>query len=109
VRGRLPVRSAEGWQRVQLSAGQRRRRATRRKRARIFERDGHRCALCRGAARLTIHHKRPIAYGGTNDDANLLTLCQPCNHAIDVEFQRRAWLVLWLAAVPRAGGSRRYR
>lgn len=56
-----------------------RRPVPRKVRAAIYARDGHRCRRCSSAERLTIDHIRPIARGGTDDTANLQTLCQPCN------------------------------
>jgi 5-methylcytosine-specific restriction protein A len=65
-------------------------------RARILERDGFRCRRC-GASpehtRLVIDHIVPVASGGSGDEANLQTLCDPCNqgkgarppHAHDME------------------------
>ena len=51
-------------------------------RARIMERDGFRCRRC-GAGprdeRLVVDHVVPIALGGSSDDSNLQTLCEPCN------------------------------
>lgn len=51
----------------------------------IFKRDGYRCRLC-GASprdaesiRLEVDHITPHARGGTNDHANLWTLCFTCN------------------------------
>lgn len=46
----------------------------------ILERDGSTCADCgakRGdlGVRLQVHHKLPVARGGTNIPANLITLC----------------------------------
>lgn len=52
-------------------------------RTRIFERDGFRCRRCgatpRDGARLVVDHVVPVALGGTRDDENLQTLCDPCN------------------------------
>lgn len=51
-------------------------------RARIMERDGFRCRRC-GAGprdeRLVVDHVVPVALGGSSDDENLQTLCDPCN------------------------------
>lgn len=50
----------------------------------IFKRDGYRCQLCgqsaHAGARLEVDHKLAVANGGTNDPANLWTLCQVCNN-----------------------------
>lgn len=53
-----------------------------RTRARILERDGFTCRRCGSTsahARLVVDHIVPIARGGSNDDGNLQTLCEPCN------------------------------
>lgn len=53
-----------------------------RTRTRIFTRDHFRCRRC-GAGpnddRLVIDHIVPVALGGTSEDENLQTLCDPCN------------------------------
>lgn len=51
----------------------------RRRRERIFARDGHRCAVCGSAEGLTVDHIRARALGGTDALRNLQTLCGPCN------------------------------
>lgn len=45
----------------------------------VFERDAYRCQQCGGWHDLTIDHVIPRARGGTNDLANLQTLCRSCN------------------------------
>jgi HNH endonuclease len=53
-------------------------------RLRILRRDKFRCQLCgRAPDEVSLHvdHKMPLAAGGTNDDANLWTLCSDCNLA----------------------------
>lgn len=37
------------------------------------------CAHCGSTDRLTVDHVRPVARGGSNDEANLQCLCRPCN------------------------------
>lgn len=54
-------------------------------RRRVFERDGHRCRACRKAGRLEAHHVVRLSDGGTNDLANLRTLCRTCH----IEHHRR--------------------
>jgi 5-methylcytosine-specific restriction endonuclease McrA len=47
----------------------------------VLARDRHRCQGpgCGRTRFLEIHHKRPRAEGGTNDAANLVTLCAACH------------------------------
>lgn len=51
-------------------------------RQRIFDRDDHTCAYCgvTGVA-LECDHIMPISKGGSNDDDNLTTACEPCNRS----------------------------
>lgn len=60
----------------------RRQQVSKGQRFRIFNRDGFRCRYCgttSAHAALVVDHVIPVKKGGTNDDANLLTSCQPCN------------------------------
>lgn len=61
-------------------------------RNRLLEAAGYRCALCRADAttdrtiRLQVRHVEPVSQGGTNDDDNLLVLCDACHagkHSVD--------------------------
>lgn len=48
----------------------------------VFRRDGFACRYCGASASdttLTIDHVVPIALGGTDEPANLVTACAPCN------------------------------
>jgi hypothetical protein len=54
-------------------------------RAEIFARDGHRCVRCGATEDLTIDHIFPRVIGGTNEPANLRSLCRPCNSARPVQ------------------------
>jgi len=45
---------------------------------RVWQRDGMRCRWCGADSRLTLDHIRPVTLGGTNDEANLQTLCRSC-------------------------------
>ena len=51
-------------------------------RFRIFARDGFTCRYCGAQAdtvTLVVDHMIPVKHGGTNDDENLVTACEPCN------------------------------
>lgn len=52
---------------------------SKRRRLRIYERDGFRCLHCSTTEDLTIDHIVPRRRGGTNDESNLQTLCRRCN------------------------------
>lgn len=47
--------------------------------AEIRSRDGDRCARCGATANLHVHHRVRRSQGGTDDDFNLITLCQKCH------------------------------
>jgi hypothetical protein len=68
---------------AQLSSGGKRMRATiaPRLRRRVLERDGYRCRMagCGSTRHLCIHHRVPLAFGGTDDVENLVTLCERCH------------------------------
>lgn len=52
----------------------------------ILRRDNHACRYCGAAApdaKLTVDHVVPVALGGTDDPANLVTACQGCNAGKD--------------------------
>lgn len=58
------------------------RRVTKRLRYEIFRRDNHACRYCgqmAPAGTLTIDHVIPVALGGDNSPANLVTACTDCN------------------------------
>lgn len=46
--------------------------------ARILERDGHRCYVC-GATATEVDHLVNVAAGGTHEDDNLAAICEPCH------------------------------
>lgn len=75
-----PVRASQ----PKLS-GARRSKMSQTKRFRIFRRDGFRCQLCGRQAdadngiELHVDHKMPLSKGGSDNDANLWTLCNECN------------------------------
>lgn len=55
---------------------------SKRLRFRIFARDGFKCRYCgvsSAQAVLVIDHVIPVAEGGIDDEANLITACEPCN------------------------------
>ena len=45
----------------------------------VFKRDNYRCVKCGSTKNLEVDHKVSLANGGTNEMANLQTLCQDCN------------------------------
>jgi hypothetical protein len=45
----------------------------------VLARDGHACHHCASRENLTLDHIVPWSMGGTDDESNLQTLCQPCN------------------------------
>jgi len=48
----------------------------------ILRRDNHACRYCGATApdvKLTVDHVTPVALGGNDDPANLVTACAPCN------------------------------
>ena len=51
-------------------------------RARILARDNYTCRVCRGPGNV-VHHVTPRRYGGTDDDANLITVCEHCHPVVE--------------------------
>lgn len=48
----------------------------------VFKRDGFKCMYCGAhppSVLLHVDHIHPVAEGGTNDEDNLITACEPCN------------------------------
>ena len=55
-------------------------RPWRRKREEIFKRDKYTCQVCdRIGGELELDHIINVARGGTDDDHNLQTMCNPCH------------------------------
>lgn len=58
-----------------------------RRRARLYARDGWRCVYCEQAGRqdeaglLSLDHLQPLCKGGSNRSENLVTACKSCNSA----------------------------
>lgn len=56
-----------------------------RRRARLYERDGWRCVYCEAypgskeSELLSLDHLRPLSKGGSNRSENLVTACKSCN------------------------------
>lgn len=46
---------------------------------RVKRRDGFRCRQCGSSGLLDVHHITPLRVGGTNNPANLKTLCRRCH------------------------------
>ncbi len=70
----LSLKKKKGVKRVNIDA---------KTRHMILARDGFKCRHCgrgpKDGVKLHIDHKKPVAWGGTNDPANLQTLCEQCN------------------------------
>lgn len=69
----------------------------------VLERDGHACSrpLCSRADLLAVHHVVAVDDGGTDDAANLVTLCGACHREWHTLERRSAWpFDRWLAAPP---------
>jgi hypothetical protein len=68
---------------AQISNGTKRRRSTIAPsvRRRVLDRDGHRCRMagCGSRRNLRLHHRVPLALGGTDRPENMLTLCDRCH------------------------------
>lgn len=45
----------------------------------VFERDAYRCVNCGSWESLVVDHIVALSNGGSDDESNLQTLCQPCN------------------------------
>ncbi|WP_278523477.1 HNH endonuclease [Methanobrevibacter arboriphilus] len=52
---------------------------SKKKRNKIFKRDGYQCLKCGTRKDLTIDHITPRSKGGSNELKNLQTLCRNCN------------------------------
>lgn len=44
-----------------------------------IRRDKKKCTACGSREKLTVHHRTPLIQGGSNDVANLITLCFSCH------------------------------
>ena len=79
-------------------------------RRKVLSRDGHRCRRpgCRHTQFLEIHHVTPRSRGGSNDPANLITLCSGCHQLL----HEKKWAepgfirepVPWYGGLPLTGG-----
>ncbi len=56
-----------------------RRESLQQMRRRILERDGWRCQRCGSLTDLHVHHLQFRSRGGTESEANLITLCARCH------------------------------
>jgi hypothetical protein len=45
----------------------------------ILRRDNYACCNCRYTKKLHVHHIVPLSRGGTNNETNLITLCERCH------------------------------
>ena len=62
--------------------------------AKPLTRDGYRCQACGMAGRLEAHHVVELAKGGTNDLANLRTLCRGCHIDSHRHVEDGAWMAM---------------
>ena len=68
----------------------------------IFQRDNHTCTYCgyRGTRRtLEVDHRIPVARGGSDDSANLVTACWSCNREKGTMTEYEYSLLQLIAAV----------
>lgn len=54
------------------------------RRAAALARDGYRCVRCGATINLDVHHKKPWARGGLDNEENLETLCEACHYQLPV-------------------------
>lgn len=54
----------------------------------VYSRDHYRCALCDSTYHIQIHHAIPRGQGGSNDERNLITLCQRCHMLVHGQADR---------------------
>lgn len=52
---------------------------SKKRRAALYARDGHRCVYCLSTGPLSLDHLKPRCKGGTHYQFNLVTACQSCN------------------------------
>lgn len=57
----------------------------------VLERYGGKCARCRTAKEIELHHRLPVIHGGLNDATNLVPLCHRCHTQYPGEFTERIW------------------
>jgi 5-methylcytosine-specific restriction endonuclease McrA len=57
--------------------------AWQKKRARVKARDGHACVRCCSTRKLSVHHIIKARFGGSDDEANLITVCSRCHALLD--------------------------
>ena len=56
-----------------------------------LQRDGYRCRECGTAGRLEVHHVVAVEVGGSNELANLKTVCRECHLEEHMSPEQRAW------------------
>lgn len=71
----------------------------------VYTRDAFRCVFCASRNKLTLHHVRPLALGGSNEPHNLVVLCNTCHSLIENAIRRLLrWSVplgVWFVYGPR--------
>ena len=72
-------------------------RAWKKRRLRILDRDGWRCVLCGASSRLEVDHIQPLWEGGAEEDSNLRALCKSCHIARHRRTPLSAAEIAWAA------------
>lgn len=79
-------------------------------RRQVLDRDGHRCVECETSENLHVHHYIPRNLGGSDEPANLITLCASCHAArhptLQTKLSRRL-IERWAIRVSRLIGQSR--
>lgn len=82
--------------------------ASRKRRANVLARDGHRCRYC-GAPATIADHVKALALGGSDTEDNMVAACRPCNSAKGYQplntFQGSDWLRRRRVDVAAPGGA----
>lgn len=78
----LQIAANPGWSRIDNAFRLRLRKAFSRQYTQYLVGISEECAICCGRKWIEKHHIVPLAYGGINDNLNLLGICMPCHDEI---------------------------